>query len=105
MFFPHKPEMLASDKNGPLNGRGSFTRPDGTVFDGEWREGIPHGHMVVTSRDGTRMITQYSHGVIQGHTIVEKPDGTFKKGWFEKDNYVGPEKPQPSETEEDKKED
>ena len=58
MFLPRKPEMLASDKNGPLNGRGSFTLPNGTVFDGEWREGIPHGHMVVTSRDGTRITTQ-----------------------------------------------
>ena len=75
MFLPHKPEMLASDKNGPLNGRGSFTLPNGTVFDGEWREGIPPGHMVVTSRDGPCITTQYYLGLLQGHTIVEKPDG------------------------------
>ena len=82
MFRIMKAEMLATDNQGPLNGRILWKHPNGTIFDGDWRNGIPHGNMTVTFRDGTRMTTQYCFGTIQGHTIVERLDGYRWEGEF-----------------------
>ena len=115
MFLTHKPEMLASDKNGPLNGHGSFKLPngtrmycthengkvvgqgekyysDGSVYKGDLgHDGRPHGNGVWVLPDGSRYEGEHDMGFRHGKGVLILPDGTCQAGRFDKDNYIGPE--------------
>ena len=57
--------VKATDEQGLLNGRGQWRHPDGRLFEGEWKDGIPHGEMKVLHPDGTRLTADYFLGVLQ----------------------------------------
>ena len=58
------------------------------------KDGKPHGMGVWELEDGTRYEGACVHGWREGKGVLMKPDGTRLEGWFEKDEYVGQERPE-----------
>jgi len=44
------------------DGKGIMTRPDGTRYEGYWKNGEYHGHGVLTKPDGRRYEQYYEDG-------------------------------------------
>ena len=63
-----------------LNGNICWKHPDGRVFDGEWRNGLPHGKMTVTAPDGSRMSANFFQGVAQGYMVYDNANGFHTEG-------------------------
>ena len=75
-------------------GKGYKTYAKGGFYKGDLdTEGKPHGLGIWELEDGTRYEGECIHGWREGRGILVKPDGTRLEGWFEKDEYVGPEAP------------
>jgi hypothetical protein len=67
---------------------------DGGVYVGEFcADGRVHGVGIWDYPDGSRYEGEFFEGYQQGWGVLIQPDGTRREGWFEKDEYVGPEKP------------
>jgi hypothetical protein len=104
--FANGTRMFCTHEHGKVVGKGEKYYADGGVYKGELSyNGLPHGKGVWELPDGSRYEGEHDMGFRHGEGVLTLPDGTCKKGWFEKDNYVGPEKPQPAETTGEKKED
>ena len=73
-------------RNGFPHGQGVMTWSNGTRYDGEWLDGLLHGQGVLTwlevatTREGTRYIGEFRDGNLHGPGVVTKPDGTRYEG-------------------------
>ena len=70
-------------------GRGVATWPDGTRFEGEWRDGQRHGKGVETWPDDTRFEVEYRDGHLLWKVVETKPDGTHSEGEYRDDKRHG----------------
>ena len=46
--------------------RRTYTYPDGTTYEGEWKDGKRHGHGVWTRLDGTMYVGEWENDKPQG---------------------------------------
>ena len=78
--------MLTAAPVGYADDQGVLTWPDGRHYEGERRDGKPHGQGVYTWPDGSRYEGEWSYGGRYGWNDVFGPDafqdlGTFWKVW------------------------
>ena len=92
MFNIGKANEPTTDEHGLLNGLGRWVNRKGVIYDGEWRDGIPHGKMTISFPDGSRYEGEHEAGCRHGKGVLILPNGTRQSGWFEKDVYIGAEK-------------
>ena len=69
--------------------KASLTLPDGKRFEGELRDGLPHGAGIVTSPDGTRYEGEFREGKMHGQGVVSHPDGIRYAGEFRDGEPMG----------------
>ena len=62
--------------------RGVVTLDDGARYEGELRDGEPHGQGVYTSPDGKRYEGEVEDGKLHGQGVLTFPDGTRQAGEF-----------------------
>jgi hypothetical protein len=60
--------------------RGTYTYPDGTIYDGEWKDNKRHGQGVWTRPDGTRYAGEWENDKPNGQGILTNPDGSMFAG-------------------------
>ncbi len=51
-------------ENGKRDGKGLWLATDGSSYEGEWKDGLPHGKGVITDKDGKKLETDYFQGEI-----------------------------------------
>ena len=60
------------------------------IYEGEWRDGEPNGHGVLTWSSGEgRYEGEFVNGKFEGQGIVDYPDGTHYEGGFRGGWYSG----------------
>ena len=71
-------------KNDRLDGTGTFTRPDGTRFEGEFKNDKLHGAGTFTMPDGTHFEFEgeFKNDKLHGTGIFTRSDGTRFEGEF-----------------------
>ena len=69
-------------KDGKMNGHGTKTFPDGTIYKGEFKEGNRNGHGTVNFPDGTIYEGEFKEGELNGHGTVNFPNGSKYEGEF-----------------------
>lgn len=62
-------------RDGLFHGQGTRTWKDGHKYEGEYKDGLPHGHGVETWSDGTRYEGEFLDGEIHGKGTVHWKDG------------------------------
>lgn len=63
-------------------GRAHLRWPDGRVYEGEWRDGQPHGEGLARHPDGTRYRGHWQQGKRHGQGELTTPDGGHYQGEF-----------------------
>src|SRR3984957_14754261 len=79
-------------KDGKAHGHGKETYPDGRVFEGEYKDGKAHGHGKETYPDGTVFEGAYKDGKAHGPGKATYPDGRVFEGEYKDGNAHGPGK-------------
>ena len=62
---------------------GKCTYPDGKIYEGEWKEGKPHGGGIKFWPDGRKYDGEWCVGKPFGIGKKVYPDGKFKQGYWE----------------------
>ena len=96
---------MGSWRNDKQEGKGRLISPDGTTYEGEFKNGLPDGFGIqigegeeytgkflrgsrngsglLKRADGTTIEGEFSQGVQEGRGRVTKPDGSTKYGEWE----------------------
>ena len=73
--------------------RGVYTYPDGTRYEGEWKNGKRYGQGIQIKPDGRKHIGEWKDGRRHGPGVEIHPDGTKLFGEWEDGKYVEVRKP------------
>lgn len=60
--YPDGSHYEGEFKNGKRHGRGMLLRPDGVRYEGEWQNDKPHGRGIATAPDGRKRIGKWHEG-------------------------------------------
>lgn len=70
------------------NGRGTLTFPDGRKYVGEFKSGQRHGHGTMTWPDGRTYVGDFDRGTRTGYGKMTYPDGRIVEGEFKDGEIV-----------------
>jgi hypothetical protein len=70
------------------NGRGTLTFPDGRKYVGEFKSGQRHGRGTMTWPDGRKYVGDFQEGTRTGHGIMTDSDGKTVEGEFKDGEFV-----------------
>ena len=93
--FKEKYERGTGFPSGPKKSRITYvyqrthTWPDGTKYDGEWKDGNKHGKGIFTWPDGEKYEGEWKDGKFHGRGIYTWPDGTKYDGEWKDDKKHG----------------
>jgi hypothetical protein len=86
--------IVCTYADGVIVGEGEKYFSDGGVYKGGLSPGgLVHGKGVWELPDGSRYEGEHDMGYRHGKGVMTLPDGTKQIGWFEKDEYIGPDQP------------
>ncbi|CAJ1372237.1 unnamed protein product [Effrenium voratum] len=82
--FPDGSRYEGQWKDGLKHGKGRFIYPDGDVYDGEWSDGKAHGHGTYTSKQ-SKYVGEWQSDLKHGQAVEEWDDtskytGTYSHG-------------------------
>ena len=70
------------------NGRGTLTFPDGRKYVGEFKSGRRHGQGTMTWPDGRTYVGEFKQGTRTGQGTMTYPDGKMVEGQFKNGELV-----------------
>lgn len=70
-------------------GDGRVRLPDGSVYEGPFRDGMFNGHGVLTYPAGARYEGEFRNGLFQGHGVYVSGDGDLYRGQFKRGVMTG----------------
>ena len=73
----------------PSNGYGSYTRPDGKKYTGEWKDGKRHGRGKTEFSDGDIYEGNYSNDMMEGNGVYRWADGDIYDGSWKNGDMEG----------------
>lgn len=76
-------------KAGDENGLGTVVLPDGEIYLGECKNGLPAGRGTVVYPDGCKYIGEIDGLVYEGHGMLTTPNGAKYVGRFSNDKFNG----------------
>ncbi len=76
-------------KNDKRDGYGVWIRPDGTKYAGEWVDDLPHGSGMLTMANGTFFKGEWKGGKRNGQGMLTYADGTKLSGTWLDGHYEG----------------
>ena len=71
------------------NGQGRLTYPDGRQYIGEFKSNMRHGHGTMTYPDGRKYVGAFISGERTGHGTMTYPDGSHYTGEFKNGEKTG----------------
>jgi hypothetical protein len=74
-----KKDYLAGSK---FNGQGVSNYPDGSKYEGQFKDGKTHGHGILTESDSSKYEGEWKNGIYHGQGILEFSDGKKYEGEF-----------------------
>ncbi len=75
-------------KDNKRHGHGILTRPDGTKYVGEWAENKPHGQGVLITAEGMIYTGEWKNGKRNGYGVYTDPDGKKRGGQWDDGKFV-----------------
>ena len=78
------------------NGTGQYIFKDGARYNGQFRNGKPHGKGSVTYLNGEKYVGELAHGKFNGQGTLYRQDGTNVSGFWKDDFYQGLHTPIPT---------
>eukprot|EP00913_Durusdinium_trenchii_P025110 g23570.t1 len=69
--FPDGSRYEGQWKDGLKHGKGRFTYPDGDVYDGVWQDGKAHGHGTYTSKQ-SKYVGDWQSDLKHGQAVEER---------------------------------
>lgn len=75
-------------KNGMMHGLGTFKYPDGIKYAGQWKDGKAHGMGIMTWPDNAKYVGQWKDNKRNGQGAMTYPDGTKQVGEFRDGKFV-----------------
>jgi len=60
--------------------RETYTYPDGTNYEGEWKDNKRHGHGILTRADGTKYVGEWADNKPHGQGVLTTPEGRMYTG-------------------------
>ena len=76
-------------KDGKFHGRGRLLYPHGDEYQGEYQDGLMHGQGVYTYANGSRYEGEFVAGRFQGKGKYERQEGGVYEGEFKNNEYHG----------------
>ena len=80
LTLPNQSNYEGEHRNGEPHGFGNQTWPDGKRYEGEFRNGKPHGHGTLVFEDGIRLESRWRRGRSRGGGAMTMPDRTCYEG-------------------------
>ena len=77
-------------KDGVPHGKGSLVWADGDTYTGEFEAGVRYGHGIYVFADGTKYTGGFVDGQYEGAGTITSPDGITYTGQFKDDEPHGP---------------
>ncbi len=71
------------------NGKGIFAYPDGSKYEGTFKNGKPNGHGTFQDINGERYVGAFKDGFWEGEGTLFLPDGRRKEGLWKQGEFVG----------------
>ena len=65
-----------------ITGFVNFKHPDGREYEGEWKNGKPHGKGTYKLPNGSKYTGEWKEGVLDGRGIYIEPSGLIDAGQF-----------------------
>ncbi|MBW8638028.1 peptidoglycan-binding protein [Hoeflea sp. WL0058] len=87
-FRPDYQSYEGEERDGAPHGTGVLVTRSGDVYSGEFLNGRPHGPMTVESVDGDRFIGRFKAGKMHGRGTLETADGDVFKGIWDEGTQV-----------------
>lgn len=69
------------------NGRGKAVGKD--IYEGDFVQGVLHGHGTYIWHDGDRFVGQFRNGRIHGNGVLIKKNGSRQAGYWENNQWIG----------------
>jgi S1-C subfamily serine protease len=79
----------SAPSSSPMTARRTFTYPDGSRYEGEHRDGKPHGRGIYTWASGARYEGDFQNDKLHGRGIYTSPNGIRYEGEFRDDRRNG----------------
>jgi clan AA aspartic protease (TIGR02281 family) len=67
----------------------SYTTPEGSMYIGEWRDGLANGNGTYTTHTGNKYVGEFKDGKFNGHGTLTGIGGMKYVGEFEDDDFNG----------------
>lgn len=87
--FPDGSTYEGEWKDGKEHGQGTWTLPDGSKSVGEWKDGLPNGQVTWTFPDGGKYVGEYKDGKRHGKGTEIHPGGKKHEGEWKDGEYIG----------------
>lgn len=72
-----------------INGTGTKIYPDGSKYEGEWKDVFKHGQGTYTFSNGDTYVGEWKYNNKDGIGTLTQKDGTIKKGEWKVDKFLG----------------
>lgn len=95
--YPDGSRYEGEFKDGKRHGRGAWIRPDGTKYIGEWVNDKPCGRGILLLPDGRKYEGGWKEGKRHGQGVEMLPDGQKRFGEWKDGKLIAERQPDPSE--------
>lgn len=76
-------------RGGEYHGRGTLTASNGDTFTGNWENGELNGHGTLTTAEGLMYVGDFRDGKLHGKGRLTYPDGSYYRGDFANNRFHG----------------
>ena len=80
MTYPNGTKYEGGWKDGTYHGQGTMTYSNGDTYEGEWKDGKHNGQGTYTYSDGSKYEGEWKDGNKYGQSTMTHPDGTVQRG-------------------------
>ncbi len=91
--YPDGSKYEGEFKDGKRHGQGIWIRPDGAKYKGEWVDDKPCGQGILIFTDGKKYEGGWKEGKRHGQGVETLPDGKIRSGEWAVGKFIGERQP------------
>jgi cell division septation protein DedD len=88
MSYPDGSKYEGQWKDGRTQGQGTYTYADGGKYVGQWKDGTKNGHGIYTAPDNYKYVGQFKDGKTCGQGLMIFPDGSKYEGEWKNGKFI-----------------